>query len=56
MNIGDVLVTTKDVGGWSREFVPAGSQGTVTQTRPLQARFIVNGRPVEVALYDGEWR
>lgn len=53
--VGSMVVTTQDLGGWSREFVPAGSRGVVTELRPLTARFILGTRAVEVRLYDGEW-
>jgi hypothetical protein len=56
LKVGDVVITRKSVGGWSRPFVPESAVGTVTQVRPLRARFFVDGGLVELELYDDEWR
>ena len=59
MDIGDVVVTTQNIGGWSREATPAGRQGTVVQTSPLVARFFLGNsdyKTYDIALHPGEWR
>ena len=56
MKLGDVVVTTQRVGGWSRPQIPEGTIGTVISVQPLIARFIVGTKDYELKLYPGEYR
>jgi len=59
MKIGDVVVTTRTIGGWSRTKTEEGVSGTVVGLNPLVARFFYPGsksKTYEITLQDGEWR
>lgn len=56
MKLGDPVVTTQRVGGWSRPEIPEGTMGTIISVQPLIARFIVRNRDYEVKLNPGEYR